>query len=418
MRVGRLRRVRLGGASGPSRLPLRLLRAPDVRQGLGALSLASMGSLVAGLVFGSMTHELDRLPGLIILVPAAIGMRGNIFGALGSRLATVMRTGQFRDPLGLSSRVGQSVAASAVLTVYMSVALAVMAWLVSHLLGVRVIGVADFMVISVLGGVLSSVVVLAAALGVALLASRRRWDLDNIAAPSVTAVGDLVTLPALWAVTFLLPVPVLPEALAIACVAGMIGVAVWQSRRRWADVLQQVVAQSLPVLILAGFADVLAGYVLDQRLARFLALPALLVLIPPFLEDAGALGGILSARLSSKLHLGVVAPTVLPGRRALGDIALTYLLALPVFTLLAVTTTLVSEATGLDHPGFAHMVGLSLLAGAMVITGGVFIAYYTAVASFRRGLDPDNYGIPIITSTNDLTGTLAVVASIIVLGMA
>ena len=36
------------------------------------------------------------LPGLIVLVPAAIGMRGNVFGALGSRLGTQIHAGTFR----------------------------------------------------------------------------------------------------------------------------------------------------------------------------------------------------------------------------------------------------------------------------------------------------------------------------------
>jgi len=57
-----------------------------LRQGFVALFISSGGDLLAGLALGSMTHTLTTLPGLLVLVPAAIGMRGNIFGALGSRL--------------------------------------------------------------------------------------------------------------------------------------------------------------------------------------------------------------------------------------------------------------------------------------------------------------------------------------------
>ncbi len=38
----------------------------------------------------------------------------------------------------------------------------------------------------------------------------------------------------------------------------------------------------------------------------FLKYPALLVLVPAFLEDSGSLGAILSARVSTKLHLGTL----------------------------------------------------------------------------------------------------------------
>ncbi|MGH2667952.1 MAG: magnesium transporter, partial [bacterium] len=186
-----------------------LLRAQgrNIRQGTGALLVSSAGDLAAGLALGLMSGTLRRLPGLIILVPAAIGMRGNIFGALGSRLGTAIHTGQFPARLDRRSVAGQNVLASAVLTLYVSVALAFLAKEVARLFGVDTIPLLDYLVVSVLGGILSSVFVLAITLGVAVLSVRREWDMDNVAAPVVTAAGDVVTLPSLWAATVLLPIP-------------------------------------------------------------------------------------------------------------------------------------------------------------------------------------------------------------------
>src|SRR5436189_708269 len=70
--------------------------AVGVRAGFVALLLSSGGDLLAGLTLGSITGTLDSLPGLLVLVPAAIGMRGNVFGALGSRLGTSVHAGTFR----------------------------------------------------------------------------------------------------------------------------------------------------------------------------------------------------------------------------------------------------------------------------------------------------------------------------------
>ena len=50
-----------------------------VRAGFIALFISSGGDLVTGLTLASITHTLTALPGLFILIPAAIGMRGNIF---------------------------------------------------------------------------------------------------------------------------------------------------------------------------------------------------------------------------------------------------------------------------------------------------------------------------------------------------
>src|SRR5437879_728594 len=92
------------------------------RQGLAALLVSSGGDLLAGLTLGAITHTLSELPGLLVLVPAAIGMRGNIFGALGSRLGTAIHTGTFSISRRAETVVGQNVLASMALTLSISLA--------------------------------------------------------------------------------------------------------------------------------------------------------------------------------------------------------------------------------------------------------------------------------------------------------
>src|SRR6266404_657487 len=82
-----------------------------VRAGFIALLISSGGDLVTGITLGSITNTLTMLPGLIVLVPAAIGMRGNVFGALGSRLGTMIHAGTFRLSARVDTPVGQNMAA-------------------------------------------------------------------------------------------------------------------------------------------------------------------------------------------------------------------------------------------------------------------------------------------------------------------
>ena len=49
---------------------------PDLGQSLAALGISLLASLVAGLTLGAITDTLEDLPGLLVLVPAAIGLRG------------------------------------------------------------------------------------------------------------------------------------------------------------------------------------------------------------------------------------------------------------------------------------------------------------------------------------------------------
>jgi mgtE-like transporter len=391
--------------------------ASSVRQGGAALLVSSGGDLLAGLTLGAITNTLSALPGLLVLVPAAIGMRGNIFGALGSRLGTAIHTGTFRISRRTDTVVGQNIVASLALTLSISLALAILAKAVAIGFGLtHTISVADFVVISVVGGALSSVFVLLLTLAVAAASVRYDWDLDNVSAPLVTAAGDMVTLPSLFLATYLVGLgvvtPVLAGATAALCVYVLVA-----AFRAGLPVVTAILRESLPVLLVAGLIDVVAGLTIEKRLESFLAFPALLVLVPPFLEDTGALGGILSSRLSSKLHLGVIDPVGIPQRPARNDFVLTFLFAVPVFTLVAVSADVAATVAGLASPGVVRMVGISLLGGFIATAFAVVIAYYGAIAAVRLGLDPDNHGIPLITSSMDLVGAFALILAIVLIGL-
>src|SRR5688572_24492833 len=117
---------------------VRALFGPDaagVRQSFVALALNSSTSLIAGAFLSSITGTLEKYPGLLVLVPAAIGLRGNIFGAFGNRMSTAIHTGTFRWSLRREAVLGQSVQASVVLTMDISLVLAVVAWVITDMEG-------------------------------------------------------------------------------------------------------------------------------------------------------------------------------------------------------------------------------------------------------------------------------------------
>jgi mgtE-like transporter len=391
--------------------------AAGLRQGLAALLVSSVGDLFAGLTLGAITHTLETLPGLLVLIPAAIGMRGNIFGALGSRLGTAIHTGTFRLSRRANTVVGQNVLASIALTFSISLALAVLAKAVAVAFGVaNTISVLDFAVISVVGGAISSVVVLALTLAVAATSVRRGWDMDNVASPLVTAAGDMVTLPSLFVATYLIDVRVVTPVLGLLTVVVAV-VSVVGTLRTGHQLLRRIVRESLPVLLIAGMVDVIAGLTIEHRIESFLAFPALLVLIPPFLEDTGALGGILASRLASKLHLGIIEPTATPQRPARDDFALIAFFAMPVFVLVALSANLASIVFNRASPGALRMVEVSLLGGFLATAVAMVVAYYGSIAAFRLGLDPDNHGIPLLTSTMDLVGAITLILAVYIVGI-
>jgi mgtE-like transporter len=391
--------------------------ASGVRAGFVALLISSGGDLLAGLTLGSITGTLESLPGLLVLVPAAIGMRGNVFGALGSRLGTAVHTGTFRMSARRDTVVGQNLAASLSMSLSVSLALAFLAKAISVAFGLEnTISVADFVVISVIGGFLSSIVVMGITVGVATLSVRRSWDLDNVTSPIVTAAGDMVTLPALFLATYLVGIPWLTAIVATLC--GIVAlVALGATLRSRYPILRRIARESLPVLVLAGTVDVVAGLTIEKRFSSFLVYPALLVLVPPFLEDSGSLGGILTARVSTKLHLGTLVPGRGSFRSVAEDVLLIYMYAVPVFLLLGVSADIAALAADLRSPGSLEMIAVSMLAGLVATTFAVLVGFYGAVAAYRLGLDPDNHGIPIVTSSLDLLGAVALILVIVSLGL-
>lgn len=404
--------------------------AAGVRAGFGALLISSGGDLVAGLTLASISNTLNLLPALFVLIPAAIGMRGNVFGALGSRLGTLIHTGEFRVSRRVDTLVGQNVAASLILSLSTAFALAVMAKAVAVAFNLRSISIVDFMVIAVVGALLSSLVVLAITVAVASQCARRRWDLDNVAAPIVTAAGDIATLPSLFLATYLLGIhhshsgavvmhhgvfhvvtPVIAAICAIACVAALIA-----GVRAGLPVLRRILIESAPILVMAGLLDCLAGVTIEKRIASFNLFPALLVLVPPFFEDSGALGAILAARVSTRLHLGSLRQGRSP-LAALDDILLVLLYAIPTFVLLGMSADVAANVAHKHGPGLLRMVGVSVLGGFMATTFAVVVGYYAAVLTHRLRLDPDNHGIPIVTSTLDLFGAFSLILAIVLLGL-
>jgi mgtE-like transporter len=399
---------RLTAVLGPSK--------EDARQSLFALSLNSMTSFAAGAVLGSIADTFEEFPALLVLVPAAIGLRGNVFSALGNRLSTAIHAGIFRPSLRPNTLMGQNLIASLVLTAAMSFALAVVAKAVAVGLGIMgTTSIVDLALISIVGGLLASAVVLVATVALAAGSVRFGWDLDNLIAPLVSTLGDVLTIPALWLATFLVGPRLISTGLGVVLIAASIGSFVWALRARQ-KILRGIVRESAPVLLMAGFLSTMAGVAIEKRLEVFAAFPALFILVPAFTSSAGALGGILSSRLSTKLHLGLIAPKPLPGRQARQDAALVGLIALPVLLFNGVGAHLVGLLLGQESPGLWKMAVASLVGGTFTLAFVVTVAYYGTVAAIRLGVDPDTYGIPVVTSSTDFVGAVALIVTIVSLG--
>jgi len=394
------------------------ITSSTLKEGFSGLLLMSFMSLAAGIVLGMMTGVLETMPGLILLITPAIGMRGNIFGAMGSRLGTALHTGMFSTSLKSNSILSQNIFASMVNTLLISFALGVMARVLALLLGINSIGLVEFVLISMIGGIISSVFVLLITVGVAITGHNRGWDIDNMSAPIITAAGDMVTLPALFFAVILIGGDGASLHNIMFIMFGVLVLAIiWLTVRSGLDIMKRIVYESIPMLLIAGFMSTIAGLVINSKMDGFLLLPALLVMVPLFLEDNNALGGILTSRLSSMLHTGMFKPNLLPGKQILPNFLLIYLYSLVVFPLVGISAFAASMLIGIATSDVWTLVFISTAAGLIAVTIVNLVGYYVAVAAYKLRLDPDNHSIPMMSSIVDAFGAVCLVAVLMMMNM-
>ncbi len=383
------------------------------RQAPLSLLFCTFTGLFAGTELSFMRDLLQLLPELMILIPPAIDMRGNVYSALVSRLGTSMHLGLFSHSLRRGSVLYQNAYASLLLTFALSVILGILARLVAISFGMTMISISGFIFISVIGGIISGLILLGISIIVSIIGYHRNWDLDNISSPIVTSAGDLITIPSLFLATVVLlrlnslhqsilsPVNVISFLFVIMTVLGL-----RRALNSDDETIERIIKESVPMLIVCGILGILAGFMLDTQLESLIAIPALLVTIPPFLGANNALGGILSARLSSMLHIGTLDPEPFPSKVVFMNFTVVYIFALFLFSLVGVSASLI---TGASYAWMPKLILIALFGGFLCTTFLNFASYYIAILAFKFGLDPDNHTIPLITSLTDVVGVLCLI---------
>jgi len=380
--------------------------------GLCALLVSAAVSSVAGIYLGSVRENLLLIPGLMVLLPSIIHIRGSIAGVLASRLSSAMHLGEFSVDFGEGSVLGDNIRVSFVVTILIAFVLGIFAYVASRIFGYPVIGVTDLVLISVVTGILAGTVVTGITLLIALASYRYGLDLDMIAAPTVTTFGDIITLPILMiSAAFVMLLDPLARLILSGVAVGLTVAAIIYTLHR-PEGIGPIVRENIGLLIPLSVIGTLAGLTYSSSLDILVTTAAFLILIPPFTGILGSIGGILGSRLSTGMHTGEINPTFIPEGNVAHHFIISYLYTLILLPLLALIAHGAAVLMGSNSPGPVMLVIISLAAGLIVMTLVIGVAYITASLSFRYGLDPDNFGIPVITSLIDLIGAAALVAMI------
>jgi mgtE-like transporter len=171
-----------------------------LRQSLPILLLCGFGLVFAGAVFGNSAQTLDLLPGLIVLIPALLGLRGNINTTLGSRLGSAAHMGLISSKDFWNDEMKENIKASLILTVVMSFLAGLLAYVTTLALGDPSINMLKIIVIAVIAGTIAGVILAFLTVSIVLWAFKRRVDPDNIIGPYLATFGDMITLACIFGV--------------------------------------------------------------------------------------------------------------------------------------------------------------------------------------------------------------------------
>ncbi|MEM3453422.1 MAG: magnesium transporter, partial [Candidatus Hadarchaeum sp.] len=113
---------------------------PIVIQGLSVLILCAIIEILTGNIMEGMSEKLTvTLPGLILIIPPLLDLRGNVNGALASRLGTALHTGILEPKFSMTEELKINVASSLILSLIASATIGVIASLISLLFGISAI---------------------------------------------------------------------------------------------------------------------------------------------------------------------------------------------------------------------------------------------------------------------------------------
>ena len=183
-------------------MAIKLIMHSEVREILSAEFISVSGAVVAGIVLVSMVDKLYLVPGLFILLPGFLEMRGSISGSLASRLSSGLFLGALKPKIRNTKVLRGNVVASIIIALVTSIVLG----LVAYAVGYYIFGIASTKIIyiAVIAALLSNAIQIPLTIATTFWFFRKGHDPNNIMGPYTTTAGDIISVLSLYIVVVML----------------------------------------------------------------------------------------------------------------------------------------------------------------------------------------------------------------------
>ena len=382
--------VRVGSSRGVEGLLKEIILAS-----FPALFLCLLLDFFAGAFLGKFFKKIMiEYPIILVILPGLMGLRGNIYGSLASRFTTMLHLGEMNPTLK-----DKNVVKNIFISILLSLLPVTILWLVG-VIKVREVGIAVAVFLIVITSTIFTSLLLGYSTALAtIIPFKKGVDPDAVAAPIVTSIADLITIPLLVGFMFLYEdTPktfyfLLVLAIILSLIVGK-GFKIGKQERK-------IFVEVLSIVGVLAFISSISGTLLESYSDIIHASIIFSVMYPAILDSTGNLGSVVGAKTSTRIHLGEIEK--LFNKTTVIEISLYTILAAILGILANLIAISVVKLTLHTHIGFVKPF---LLLYPLLAFGVMWMAYFLAITFDRLGLDPDNATVPTITTLADIFSTL------------
>ena len=385
--------------------------------GQSLLSLSSnLGAMLAGTFIVLYLNVFTRAPWILALFPGILSIRGSIGGLFSGRLSTGLHLGTVKPSYTENTRGFYLLFYAIVtLTLESSIVVGLVASLFNViLLGASIVDCVSIIVVVISTMGLSIVFISPITIAVSILSFRRGLDPDVIVYPVMATVADiLVTLCYILELSVFFsssPLGAYLIGLTSLIFFGAVLYIVFRNVRE--DRFVKTIKEFFVVLVLVAFIVNVTGSLLNEIREVVGNRSEIYVVYPALIDTVGSVGSIVGSTATTKLFLGVLKSSFSSIKQHLTEINGAWIASMIMFVLYSAISSFTGETATFSLLRFTvQLVTTNILAISMM----VIIAYAVAIFTYRRGLDPDNFVIPIESSLADSITTVSLLAALIAL---
>jgi len=176
----------------------------------------------------------------------------------------------------------------------------------------------------------------------------------------------------------------------------------------------KIFKESIVIVAISSIIGLCSGMLLSFNEEVLYTFPVLLLILPALNSLIGDISTVLVARLTTHLYVGTLPPKIQKTKRILDDfIGLSATLLLG-FIFLVIFGYSLGIATGITIVNPFLMISIIFLTILIIFLLMFILLFLGAIFLFKRGMDPNNFLIPFITSLADFLTPLFLIIFIII----